>query len=76
VSIVTNDVAKIVCALFHDRDDGPAFGRLICSEILNAFTQVLVYNYCELFCRNNACTGIPVRHDQLWPELEGFSWVQ
>lgn len=40
VTIVVNDVAKVFCALFHDRDDGCAFGRLICSEILTAFTQV------------------------------------
>lgn len=39
VTIVVNDVAKVFCALFHDRDDGCAFGRLICSEILTAFTQ-------------------------------------
>ena len=40
VTLVINDVAKVFCALFHDRDDGCAFGRLICSEILTAFTQV------------------------------------
>jgi hypothetical protein len=39
ITIVTNDVAKIFCALFYDREDGVIFGRLICSEILNAFTQ-------------------------------------
>lgn len=44
VTIVINDVAKVFCALFHDRDDGCSFGRLICSEILTAFTQVLHLN--------------------------------
>ena len=39
VTIVVNNGAKVFCALFHDRDDGRAFGRLICSEILYAFTQ-------------------------------------
>lgn len=39
VAIVTDDVAKIFCALFYDREDGVVFGRLICSEILNSFTQ-------------------------------------
>mmetsp|Transcript_32140 Transcript_32140/g.46334 ORF Transcript_32140/g.46334 Transcript_32140/m.46334 type:complete len:266 (-) Transcript_32140:1564-2361(-) len=39
ITIVTNDVAKIFCALFYDREDGVIFGRLVCSEILNAFTQ-------------------------------------
>lgn len=39
VSMVANEDAKIFCALFYDREDGFAFGRLICSEILNAFTQ-------------------------------------
>ena len=39
ITIVTNDAAKIFCVLFYDREDGVIFGRLICSEILNAFTQ-------------------------------------
>lgn len=39
ITIVTNDTAKIFCALCHDREDGVVFGRLICSEILNSFTQ-------------------------------------
>ena len=39
IAIVTDDVAKIFCALFYDREDGVIFGRLICSEILSAFTQ-------------------------------------
>eukprot|EP00600_Ochromonadales_sp_CCMP1393_P005395 CAMPEP_0174955304 /NCGR_PEP_ID=MMETSP0004_2-20121128/909_1 /TAXON_ID=420556 /ORGANISM="Ochromonas sp., Strain CCMP1393" /LENGTH=190 /DNA_ID=CAMNT_0016203221 /DNA_START=110 /DNA_END=682 /DNA_ORIENTATION=+ len=37
--MVSNEDAKVVCALFYDRDDGVVFGRLICSTILNAFTQ-------------------------------------
>lgn len=47
VTIVMNDVAKVFCALFHDREDGCAFGRLICSEILTAFTQVLIRFICS-----------------------------
>ena len=60
VTIVTNEVAKVFCALFHDKEDvssfvvctndhpmilfhsfdqGPAFGKLICSEILHAFVE-------------------------------------
>lgn len=39
VTMVSNDDAKIVCALFYDREDGIMFGKLICSEILNGFTQ-------------------------------------
>lgn len=39
ISIITNESAKIFCALFYDREDGLIFGRLLCSEILNAFTQ-------------------------------------
>ena len=39
IAIITDDIAKIFCALFFDREDGVIFGRLICSEILNAFTQ-------------------------------------
>lgn len=37
ITIVTNETAKVFCALFYDRDDGVVFGRLICSEILNSF---------------------------------------
>jgi hypothetical protein len=39
VTIVTNDASKVFCALFHDKEDAGAFGRLICSEILEAFTR-------------------------------------
>jgi hypothetical protein len=39
ISIITNEGAKIFCALFYDKDDGIIFGRLLCNEILNAFTQ-------------------------------------
>ena len=44
ITMVANDDAKVVCALFYDRDDGVLFGRLICSEILNAFTQKYSYD--------------------------------
>lgn len=44
ITMVANDDAKVVCALFYDRDDGVTFGRLICSEILNAFTQEYSYD--------------------------------
>jgi hypothetical protein len=37
ITIVTNESAKVFCALFYDREDGVVFGRLICSEILNSF---------------------------------------
>jgi hypothetical protein len=39
IAIVINETAKIFCALFYDKDDGKLFGKLICSEILNAFIQ-------------------------------------
>jgi hypothetical protein len=40
VSIVTNDVAKVNCAIFYDLDDGdPEFGKLIATEILLAFSD-------------------------------------
>lgn len=38
VTIVCDDIAKTFCALFHDKEDGAPFGRLICSELLSAFT--------------------------------------
>jgi len=37
VTIVLHEAAKVFCALFHDRDDGPTFGRLICTEMLYRF---------------------------------------
>jgi len=39
ITIITNEAAKIFCALFYDREDGVVFGRLLCNEILKAFTQ-------------------------------------
>ncbi|KAJ1407601.1 hypothetical protein B484DRAFT_337174 [Ochromonadaceae sp. CCMP2298] len=39
ITIVSNEDAKVVCALFYDRDDGVTFGRLICNTILSSFTQ-------------------------------------
>jgi hypothetical protein len=39
IAIVFNDSVKIFCAIFYDREDGKLFGKLICSEILNAFVQ-------------------------------------
>ena len=44
ITMVANEDAKVVCALFYDRDDGVLFGRLICSEILTAFTQEYSYD--------------------------------
>ena len=37
VTIVKDETAGICCALFHDRSDGPAFGKLVASQILYAF---------------------------------------
>ena len=39
ITIATDDVSNVFCALFHDLEDGVIIGRLLCSEILNAFTQ-------------------------------------
>lgn len=39
VTLVGNESAKVFCALFHDRQDGATFGRLIASEMLNAFLE-------------------------------------
>lgn len=33
VTLVGNDATNTFCALFHDRDDGATFGRLIASEV-------------------------------------------
>mmetsp|Transcript_9224 Transcript_9224/g.15163 ORF Transcript_9224/g.15163 Transcript_9224/m.15163 type:complete len:248 (-) Transcript_9224:386-1129(-) len=37
VSIVTAEESKASCALFHDVEDGPDFGRLLAGELLRAF---------------------------------------
>ena len=39
VTIVKDEVVKVCCALFHDRTDGPAFGKLIASQILYSFLE-------------------------------------
>ena len=39
ITIVRDDVARVFCALFHDRDDGVGFGRLVAGEILSAFIE-------------------------------------
>lgn len=33
VTLVGNDATNTFCALFHDREDGATFGRLIASEV-------------------------------------------
>lgn len=33
VTLVGNEQTKVFCALFHDRQDGATFGRLIASEV-------------------------------------------
>lgn len=33
VTIVLDEATKVYCALFHDRQDGATFGRLIASEV-------------------------------------------
>ena len=44
ITMIANEDAKVVCALFYDREDGVQFGRLICSEIVTAFTQDYSYD--------------------------------
>mmetsp|Transcript_23651 Transcript_23651/g.70922 ORF Transcript_23651/g.70922 Transcript_23651/m.70922 type:complete len:271 (+) Transcript_23651:192-1004(+) len=39
VTMVWDDVAKLTCALVHDRTDTALFGRLLASEILLAFVE-------------------------------------
>lgn len=39
VTIVRDDMVKLMCALVHDRNDSATFGRLIASEILSAFIE-------------------------------------
>ena len=39
VTIVKDETAGICCALFHDRSDGPSFGKLVASQILYAFLE-------------------------------------
>ena len=39
VTLVWDDVARVACALVHDRTDTALFGRLLASEILLAFVE-------------------------------------
>ncbi|OQR97496.1 hypothetical protein THRCLA_06929 [Thraustotheca clavata] len=39
VSIVTNENAKVFCAMFYDVADGPKFGAFIATEFLKAFIE-------------------------------------
>jgi len=39
VTIVRDDVVKLMCALIHDRNDSASFGRLVAGEILSAFVE-------------------------------------
>jgi len=39
VTMVRDDVAKVSCALVHDRTDTASFGRLIAEELLLAFVE-------------------------------------
>lgn len=34
VTLVGNEATKVYVALFHDREDGATFGRLIASEVM------------------------------------------
>lgn len=39
VTLVGSEATTVYVALFHDREDGATFGRLIASEMLNAFVE-------------------------------------
>jgi len=39
VTVVTDDNAKVFCAMFFDNADGPKFGEFIAKQILAAFVQ-------------------------------------
>ncbi len=48
VTLVGNEATNAFCALFHDREDGATFGRLIASEVktrcfLFSFVLPVVY---------------------------------
>eukprot|EP00123_Amoebidium_parasiticum_P014758 comp22630_c0_seq1/m.34799 comp22630_c0_seq1/g.34799 ORF comp22630_c0_seq1/g.34799 comp22630_c0_seq1/m.34799 type:complete len:262 (-) comp22630_c0_seq1:823-1608(-) len=36
---VDGSKTKVVCALFHDKDDGEAFGRIVATELLRVFVD-------------------------------------
>ena len=50
-TIVASDACNVYCALFHDTADGPAFGRLLAVQILNAFVNMYSKNL------NNGAAG-------------------
>lgn len=44
VTLVGNEATNTFCALFHDREDGATFGRLIASEVSYVFKNVFTYS--------------------------------
>lgn len=41
VTLVGNESTKVFCALFHDRQDGATFGRLIASEVRSSCVRTI-----------------------------------
>jgi len=39
VTIRTHEDTHVLCALFHDREDGSSFGKLVCGQILETFVR-------------------------------------
>lgn len=59
VTLVGNEATNTFCALFHDREDGATFGRLIASEVLYNMFSFLLSCACMCHQSNFECLCLP-----------------
>lgn len=57
VTLVGNEATNTFCALFHDREDGATFGRLIASEVCTACWVVCLLDVYTCMCMHNYCVS-------------------
>jgi hypothetical protein len=48
VTMVKDETVQVCCALFHDCSDGPAFGKLVATQILFAFLEEYSVDFASL----------------------------
>lgn len=56
VTLVGNEATNTFCALFHDREDGATFGRLIASEVCCTIQmQTWSHSHILVCCMMSSC---------------------
>ena len=58
VTILKDETVQVCCALFHDRSDGPALGKLVARQILFAFLEEYSGDFASLACSVSDGGGI------------------